>query len=77
MTNQIRMCEVCGHEGIYTGKEFDPHAEIIEGEYYDRILERDNTRYECRDVSACMRRIDANSIKLTVLSQSQIVNMRA
>ena len=45
----IYTCEVCGFKG-HLGEG------IIEREYYDKFLQRDNTRYECRDIEQCLNR---------------------
>ena len=46
---QIYTCEVCGFKGHLGG-------DIVEREYYDKFLHRDNTRYECRDIEQCLNR---------------------
>jgi hypothetical protein len=45
----IYTCEVCGFKGHLGG-------DIVEREYYDKFLHRDNTRYECRDIEQCLNR---------------------
>jgi hypothetical protein len=45
----IYTCEVCSFKG-HLG------ADIVEREYYDQVLRRDNTRYECRDIEQCLNR---------------------
>jgi len=75
MANQIVNCEVCGFEGVYTGKEWDKASTIIMGEYRNPTGHT-GYRFECKDVKGCIDRVEANSIRLTVLSQSQFVGMR-
>jgi uncharacterized LabA/DUF88 family protein len=43
-------CEVCGNKG-HLG------VDIVEREFYDRTLERDSTRWECKNIEKCLDRI--------------------
>ena len=42
----VRQCEVCGHMG----------GDVQEHPFYDKVLGRDSTRYECDDIEACLDR---------------------
>lgn len=46
----IYSCEVCGYKG-HLG------VDIVESEFYDRILKRDSTRWECKDIEECLDRL--------------------
>jgi hypothetical protein len=46
----IYTCELCGYKGRL-------NKDIVERPYYDVILHRDNTRYECENIQACLTRI--------------------
>jgi hypothetical protein len=45
----IFTCEICGARGQLG-------VEIVERPYYDTTLRRDNTRYECKNIQACLTR---------------------
>ena len=46
-------CDFCGREGVYL-------EDIVDEAYHDRITGRDTLRYGCRDIDACLNRIDEN-----------------
>ena len=68
MEKDMAWCSICGFEGEYG-------AEIIDEEYVD-LCGHASVHCACRDVEKCLDRQEANSIRLTVLSQSQLVGMR-